>query len=148
MKTLLCCAVAVLISVSFVNAGDSVPFKGSAEGAVVSATPEGVLRTFATGYATHLGQFTREELLVLDPATGTITGTVVFTAANGDQISGSVAAQFTSPTTVVGTITLTGGTGRFVKATGEVDASLSTPDGVHFTVELDGSISSVGSNKK
>ena len=146
--TLLLAAVTISWGTQSVWAGDSIPFKGSAEGAVVSATPEGVLTTFATGYATQLGRFTREELLVLNPSTGTITGTLVFTAANGDQLSGSVAAQFTSPTTVVGTITITGGTGRFGNATGEVEAFLSTPDGAHFTVELDGSVSSVGANKK
>jgi hypothetical protein len=124
-------------------ATDAVPFKGNAEGAIVSATPNpgGVLvMVLADGYATQLGKFTREEVLVLNPITGSAVGTIVFTAANGDQLSGVVTAQFTSPTTLVATYTFTGGTGRFANATGEAQASLSTPDGVHFAVEFDGSI--------
>ena len=120
-----------------------VSFKGSAEGAVVSASPgpAGVLLTvLAEGEATHLGQFSREEVLLLDPSTGTVAGTIVFTAANGDQLTGTVAGQFTSPTAVAGTYTFTGGTGRFENAGGEAAFSLSTPDGTHFTVEFNGGL--------
>ena len=148
---LLLAAATVAFGPQRLGATDTVPFKGNAEGAIVSSTPvpEGVLlRTLARGHATQLGRFTREEMVVLNPSTGTITGTLVFTAANGDRLVGAVAAQFTSPTTVVGTITFTGGTGRFENATGDADALVSTADGVHFTVEFDGSVSSVGANKK
>jgi hypothetical protein len=127
-------------------AGD-VPFKGSAEGAVVSVTPgpEGVVLTvLAEGKATHLGKFTREEVLVLNPVTGAVAGMIIFTAANGDQLIGEVTGQFTSPTTVAGTYTFTGGMGRFEDAAGEVEFSLATPDGTKFTVEFDGSLSSAG----
>jgi hypothetical protein len=147
---MLMAAVAVTSATQPIYAGDAVPFKGRAEGAIVSSTPApgGVLlRTLASGQATLLGEFTREETLVLNPATGAIIGTLVFTAANGDQLLGSIAAQFTSPTTVLGTLTITGGTGRFQDATGEAAAIVSTADGVHFTVEFDGSVSSVGGNK-
>jgi len=132
-------------------ANESVPFKGSAAGAIVAASPGpgGVLATVvASGRATQLGQFSREESVLLNPASGTITGTVVFTAANGDQLFGTVAGQFTSPNTAVGSYTFTGGTGRFENAAGEADFSLATPDGIHFTVAFDGSVSSVGANKK
>lgn len=148
--TLLVAAVTMALGMPSLCAGGSVPFKGSAEGAIVSSTPvpDGVLlTTVASGRASHLGQFTREETLVLDPGTGTLIGTLVFTAANGDQLFGDVAAQFTSPTTVVGTITFTGGTGRFENATGEAEAIVSSADGIHFSVEFEGSVSSVGSNK-
>jgi hypothetical protein len=144
-------AVTVAFGAECVYGADSVPFKGSAVGAVVSASPvpAGVLlRTLAEGEATQLGRFTREEELLLNPATGTLNGTIVFTAANGDQLSGVVAAQFTSPTTVEGTITFTGGTGRFENAAGQADAFVSSPDGVHFSVDFEGSVSSVGANKK
>ena len=132
-------------------ASASVPFKGSAEGAIVSASPDpaGLLVTvIADGNATHLGRFSREEVLLLNPGTGTIAGTIVFTAANGDQLSGLVAGQFTSPTTVAGTYTFTGGTGRFENATGQADFSLVTADGIHFNAEFTGILSSVGTNKK
>ena len=134
-----------------VAASHSVPFKGNAEGAIVTASPDpaGLLVTvIADGDATYLGRFSREEVLVLNPGTGMIAGTVVFTAANGDELSGEVAGQFTSPTTVAGTYTFTGGTGRFENATGEADFSLSTADGIHFEVEFAGNLSSVGANKK
>lgn len=132
-------------------AAESVPFKGNAGGAIVSASPgpAGVLVTvLADGRATLLGQFTREESLLLNPVTGTIAGTIVFTAANGDQLSGVVAGQFTSPETVAGTYSFTGGTGRFKNSVGTADFSLVTPDGVNFTVEFDGSLSSVGPKNK
>jgi hypothetical protein len=132
-------------------ASDSVPFKGSAEGAIVSTSPDpaGLLvRVIAQGEATYLGQFSREEMLLLNPTTGTIAGTVVFTAANGDQLSGVLAGQFTSLTTVAGSYIFTGGTGRFQNATGDADFSLTTADGIHFTVDFAGSLSSVGDNKK
>jgi hypothetical protein len=132
-------------------ASDSVPFSGSAEGAIVSAAPDpaGLLVTVsAEGEATYLGRFSREEVLLLDAGTGTIAGTIVFTAANGDELSGVVAGQFTSLTTVAGTYTFTGGTGRFENASGEADFSLATADGIHFEVEFAGNLSSVGANKK
>ena len=149
--TFLLAALTVASAPQWASATGEVPFKGSAEGVVVSLSPgpEGVLLTvLADGQATHLGRFSREEMLLLDPSTGTVAGTIVFTAANGDQLTGVVAGQFTSPTTVAGTYTFTGGTGRFENAAGEVDFSLATPDGMHFTVEFDGSLSSASANKK
>ena len=144
-------AVTVAFGPQRVWATDTVPFKGRGAGAIVSSIPDpgGALLTVLTdGYATCLGQFSREEVVVLDPVAGTAVGTLVFTAANGDQLFADVAAQFTSPTTVAGTYTFTGGTGRFANATGHADALVSIPDGVHFTVEFSGSISSAGANKK
>src|SRR5688572_8348621 len=134
-----------------VQASDSVPFKGSGVGAIVSASPDpaGVLLTvLVEGHASHVGHFIREELVVFDPVAGTLSGTFVTTAANGDQIFGTVTGQFISPTTVVGTNTFTGGTGRFENATGQTTFSLVTADGIHFAVEFGGRLSSVGANKK
>ena len=141
--TLLLAALTVASAPQWASAGGEVPFKGSAEGAVVDTVPGplGVeLTVLAEGRATHLGRFTREESLLLDVSNGAIAGTVVFTAANGDQLTGVVAGQFTSPTTVAGTYTFTGGTGRFANASGEADFSLITPDGMNFTVEFDGKL--------
>ena len=132
-------------------AGDQVPFQGKAEGAItgVSPVPAGIILTVhANGNATHLGQFSREEVLLLNPLAGTIAGTIVFTAANGDQLSGTVAGGFVSPTTATGTYTFTGGTGRFANASGRADFVVSTLDGINFSVEFEGTLSSVGSNKK
>jgi len=117
------------------------PFKGNAEGTItgVSAGAEGVTLTgSAEGQATHLGQYTREEQLLLNPVTGTFTGTMIFTAANGDQLWCTIAGNFISATDAIGIYTFSGGTGRFEQATGEADFLASLPDGVHYTVEFDG----------
>ncbi|MFN0130601.1 MAG: hypothetical protein ACKV19_28400, partial [Verrucomicrobiales bacterium] len=69
-------------------------------------------------------------------------------AANGDQLFCSFEGGFISPTTAAGTYILCDGTGRFENATGGADFILSAPDGIHFTVEFEGTLSSVGANKK
>ena len=148
MLTLLLTAVVLAFPVHSTWASDQVSFQGTAEGATVGVSPDPggvVLAVVAEGNATQLGQFSREETILFNPATGALSGLIVFTAANGDQLSGTVAGQFTSATTVAATYTFTGGTGRFQNASGEADFSLSTSDGVHFTVEFNGSLSSVGS---
>ena len=140
-----------MLSAYPVWAGDQVPFQGKAEGATtgVSPVPAGIILTVhANGNATQLGQFSREEVLLLNPLAGTIAGTIVFTAANGDQLSGIVAGGFISPTAATGTYAFTGGTGRFANASGAAGFSLSTPDGVSFSVIFGGTLSSVGFNKK
>jgi hypothetical protein len=133
------------------TAKDQVPFHGNANGAAVSASPDPggvVLEVLARGRGTQLGRFSREETILFNPATGTITGLITFIAANGDQLFGTVEGGFVSPTLATGTYTFAGGTGRFENAVGEADFSLFTSDGVHFAVEFDGNLSSVGANKK
>jgi hypothetical protein len=150
MLTLLLAAVALAFPVHSTRANDQVPFQGSAEGATagVSPDPAGVVLTvLAKGNATHLGRFSREETILFNPATGTLIGLIVFTAANGDQLFGTVEGGFISPSTATGTYTFTGGTGRFANATGGAEFVISTPDGIHFSVEFNGTLSSVGSNK-
>ena len=143
-------ALTLAFAVSSTRAEDQVPFKGRAEGAVtnVSPGPAGVTLTIlAEGNATGLGRFTREETVLLNPATGTLTGQIVFTAANVDQLVTTVQGGFVSPTSATGTYTFTGGTGRFAHATGSADFVVSTPDGIHATIEFEGTLSSTGSNK-
>src|SRR4029450_13184779 len=68
--TLLLAAVALACTVPPVWAKDQVPFRGSAEGAIASALPDpgGVLLTvLAEGKATHLGRFSREEMVLFNP---------------------------------------------------------------------------------
>jgi hypothetical protein len=133
-------------------AGTTVPFRGRGEGAIINAVPRpsGVLdlTVVATGNATQLGSFLRTEELVFDPATGTLEGDISFTAANGDELWGTVAGGFIAPGIATGTYTFTGGTGRFVNASGGADFVVTTADGVHFTVEFEGLLSTVGANKK
>ena len=148
--TLLLAAITLACAMTSARAKDQVPFKGSADGAIVGVAPDpgGLVFTVqAEGNATHLGRFTREETVLFNPATGSLTGDIVFTAADGDQLFVSVDGGFISPTEATGTYTITGGTGRFVNATGSAGFVLLTPDGAHFSVEFEGTLSSVGSNK-
>jgi len=148
--TILLAAVTLACAVPATWAGDQVPFQGSAEGAIASVSPDPggvVLTVLAEGNATQLGRFSRQETVLFNPLTGTLTGLIIFTAANGDQLSGTVVGGFISPTAAAGTYTFTGGTGRFANATGGAAFVISTPDGIHFSVEFKGTLSSVGSNK-
>ena len=149
--TLLLAAVTLTVAAHPARADVQVPFQGKAQGAIASVSPGptgAVLTVLADGYATQLGQFSREEVVLFNPDTGTLAGEVVFIAANGDQLFGNVSGGFISPTTATGDYTFTGGTGRFAKATGTADFVLSSSDGINFSVEFEGTLSSVGSNKK
>jgi hypothetical protein len=119
--------------------GTARPFKGSASGAVSGSIPPNVLLVGATGNATHLGNFTRQEVLVLG-ADGSFTGTIVFVAANGDELHVDVSGGFTGATTAAGTYTFTGGTGRFDDATGSATFEVDAPDFGHVSVTFDGTI--------
>jgi hypothetical protein len=79
-----------------------------------------------SGQATHLGRFIQEAMVVVNPD-GSVVGTEVFTAANGDQLFMDIVGFPTdecepAPTEVIpicGTFTVTGGTGRFSGASGD-----------------------------
>ena len=127
-------------------AGDSIPFKGTGSGMVIGVNPQPTyleLTITATGQSTLLGHYTRYEVIQVD-GVGGITGIIDFTAANGDVLTVSVAGQFTSATTVDGTYTVTGGTGRFAGETGSADFHVVSPDGIHIEVEFNGLVSRLG----
>lgn len=102
-----------------------------------------------TGVAEHMGRVSWSSTEVANfcvdpnnPATALVTGTMVITAANGDQVTQSytttVNADFGAGTlTAAGTYQVTGGTGRFSGATGggtaDVTGSLAPPFGVSGT---------------
>ena len=135
-------AVAILGFANDTSADESRPFKGVAAAVVTGVEPvaDGLLLTVAaTGKATHLGKFTREESVVLH-ADGTVEGSLVFVAANGDRLYAYVAGGFISPTTAVGTYTFTGGTGRFADASGAADWVGVTSDGMHLALTFEGTI--------
>jgi hypothetical protein len=130
------------------SAGDEVPFKGQGNEVITEAEPalDGLHFTvFTTGQATHLGRFTRHASVVLH-ADGLVVGTLVWNAANGDQLFANLVAGFISPTAAVGTYTFTGGTGRFENASGEADFESVTSDGIHFALMFEGTISSPRQN--
>jgi hypothetical protein len=109
------------------------------------------------GTATHIGKYTIVNSHCLDPSTGALTGgRFVKTAANGDQLFGTYVGTATviQPPApigifqVSGTITFTGGTGRFAEATGTTDmvgtlqADFSqTPVATQATLTMTGTIS-------
>ena len=122
--------------------GSELPFKGSFTGLSSSVTdcpptcPPTTLTITGTqeGTATHLGRYVATIVDVVDIATETGTGTIDFTAANGDLMHTTTAGgqvAFTPPniSSVVLTATVTGGTGRFAGATGTFT--------VRFTGEID-----------
>jgi len=135
-------ALAILGLVLPASAGDEVPFKGLANAVVIDVEPaeDGLhLTASATGLATHLGLFTRDERVVLH-GDGTFEGTLVFIAANGDELWADIDGGFISPTTALGTYTFTGGTGRFANATGGADVVAVTSDGIHIALTFEGTI--------
>lgn len=111
--------------------GAGLPFRGTFTGrsrAEFNCPPTCPPTSFTSsgtneGTATHLGRFTAAIVDVVDIATATATGTMDFTAANGDLLRTTTAGGedgFTPPN--IGSVrtvaTITGGTGRFAGATG------------------------------
>lgn len=117
------------------------------------------------GTATHVGRYTIVNSHCVDLSTGALTdGTFIKTAANGDRLFGtysgsSAIVQPPAPIgifSVTGTLSFTGGTGRFAGATGTATMNGSlrgdfSQPGVPVPVEVAlimiGSISSPGSAK-
>ncbi len=120
------------------------PFRGQADETVTDVVPEGpgllLLTLEANGEATHLGRFTGTETVLFNVGDGTVAGTRVFIAANGDRLYADVEGAFTSATTVEGTFTVTGGTGRFRNASGEADFEVVTSDGINLALTFKGTI--------
>ncbi len=128
-----------------------VPFKGSFTfSATIAAdsSPCPFVRILVNGggHATHLGRFSTSQYHCLDPADplAFTEGVFTFTAANGDTVFGTYAGRFIPTTvegvsTVDGTFTFTGGTGRFAGASG---GGLATGSGTATggTVFLNGSL--------
>lgn len=141
-------SVAALLTVAILgfahdaSAVESRPFKGFANAVVTASVPapDGLHLTLtATGQATHLGRFTRQEAVVIH-ADGSIEGRLVFIAANGDRLYANVAGGFISQTTAVGSYTFSGGTGRFANASGNANWAGVTSDGLHLALQFSGTI--------
>ena len=100
--------------------GTELPFRGS-YASVIEVPPPSAVGTIE-GTATHLGRFTGT-LTAEVTAENTSTGTFNFTAANGDQLSGTfvgIEGVFIPPNTarITEVATIENGTGRFAGATG------------------------------
>ncbi len=126
-------------SASAQSSGKSRPFHGNAIGSVVGQIPPNGLVISSKGNATHLGNFTRDEVLFINPD-GSFTGQIVFYSANGDQLNANVVGQFISATTAIGHYSFAGGTGRFEGATGQVEFEAVTADGLNVQIRFVGRI--------
>ena len=144
------------------SATKAVPFKGHE--VFVSSTPVSFVfpiatnRTAAEGEATHVGHYTLTGITVINVLSASATGTLALTAANGDQLFLSLTGHALQPFSLKETTanyTVTGGTGRFEGATGSwvadshfefaVNAGISPNP---YEAEIEGTISTVGSNKR
>ena len=110
------------------NAAESpLPFRGtivgSADNVQTFEFPFLFASSIVTGNATHLGRFTSSWEVQVNVITSASTGTVVFTAANGDTLFTTFEGQGYPTGTpdvilILEVHTITGGTGRFAGATG------------------------------
>lgn len=112
-----------------------VPFSGVVTGEAVfdfATNPKACASTFTTvtsakGQASHMGLVTWESQHCLGENSEILDAELVLTAANGDKLSatytGSCAgiAVIGEPVNCAGTLTVTGGTGRFEGATGTAE---------------------------
>jgi hypothetical protein len=138
-------ALTAIVGLALPALGDEMrPFRGHVDEVIIDVTPvpEGLLVTATgKGQATHLGRFTRLGRVVVHPEDGSAEGTVVFTAANGDQLVMDVVGLPTTTASISGTYTFAGGTGRFRNASGGADfVGLIAADGIHITVAFEGTI--------
>jgi hypothetical protein len=108
-----------------VTAGNQVPIRGTLEGTETVTEFVFPLETVdlkGTGNATQLGRFTLDGQAGVNLVEGTGSGSFIFTAANGDTLR----AEFTGQATLLApgvvalseTAVVTGGTGRFARASG------------------------------
>ena len=103
------CALALAVSAVAQRAVER-PFKISGHITMTVDLTTGDTEVTDWGEATHGGRFLNQGTGHMDLATGSLTGSGVWTAANGDQIF------WESPETYV--VECTGGTGRFENVTG------------------------------
>ena len=152
---------AALLTAAFAGSAAAqklVPFSGSLqaqEPSVFQGPPPGFLLVTGSGggVASHLGRFTITWNYTVNLADRTGSGTLVFTAANGDQVFATAAGE-AEPTNTPGVsriheeFTITGGTGRFLNAQGNVTSERLTDQNTSFTSgSFHGTITSPGSTK-
>jgi hypothetical protein len=98
-----------------------------------------------TGHATHLGRYSEEGSVVFsptdDPAVLHVDGSIVYTAANGDELHAIVTGELNGLTGVISAmLSYVGGTGRFADASGSASlAGQSGPMGA-ISVSASGTI--------
>jgi hypothetical protein len=128
-KKKLMCFIAILggslITANPVEAAD-LPFKGRIEGSFAATPTENPVvflsHALAVGEATHVGGFTKVTTDTVNIVTGETEGAFIMTAPNGDLLTGTYSGSSFpgAPGTIswILNATITGGTGRFLHATG------------------------------
>jgi hypothetical protein len=119
---LFACALLALTAIpETARAGQSLPYRGQFDFAVVSVEPVSQTEVLVTatlaGEETHLGAFEGVVQYYVDLTTGMFVGSLYKQAANGDELYETLTGQFTA-TGAMGDFSMTGGTGRFLSATG------------------------------
>jgi hypothetical protein len=146
-------ALALLGPTSPAQAGER-PFKGESSGTITSNDPSGDVDYDLGGFggeATHLGRFIFSsgsvDAFALVYEDRLLIPSAYLRAANGDEVSASVEAEFDPDTGLfLGTMNFAGGTGRFIDATGGAEVAfrlVPTSDGsgtYSFDVVIDGVI--------
>ena len=132
------------IATTEAEGGSDLPFKGDLR--ATEAVNGQMHHLTGEGNSTHLGQFTYDAHITVDPITHNGVGTVVWTAANGDQIFASTAGHVLSVAFPIvsfeETQSITGGTGRFVDASGTIIVERTLDVTTHATTgSFDGEIS-------
>ena len=130
------------------NNSNNVPFIGEYTTTHQMLGGPAMQRITGVGSATHLGASTFVATVTVNitpPPPFAVQGTAVFTAANGDQFYTSIVGTTTptGPTSATGSFvhTITGGTGRFADASGQLVATSSfNPQTLTGLVNFEGSI--------
>jgi hypothetical protein len=149
------------LSISAVKADEMVPFTGTWTGVTVSADltnfPIVAVVAEGGGQTSHLGSYAMRSPHTTHVFTGETIGEQIFTAANGDTLTAYCEG---SPqpnqdgSVVIGSLecAFTSGSGRFEGVSGSYEFFLVAtilPDGSGYSTvaEIDGTISTVGSNQ-
>jgi hypothetical protein len=126
-------------------------FSGQAESAVRPYAASGTAQfTSPTdfvgiGYATHLGRYLEEGTVAFsptnNPAVLQVDGTIVYSAASGEDLHAVVTGELNGLTgAITATVSYLGGTGRFAAASGSASlAGQMQPDGT-ISVTVTGTI--------
>jgi hypothetical protein len=136
-------ALLMVLSASTVLAQvNNVQFKGAFDGRATGAVQDGslLLNSAGAGTAVPIGRFTYAAKSTVELANGRETGDIQLVTANGDMISGVLVGLGTPTGTpnlthVIELVAITGGTGRFQGATGNLtldflDDNTSRPTGL------------------
>ena len=128
-STILLLPIVLALSAMTASASENLPFRLGDEGTITFTSPS-TATTAGTGHVTHLGRITSDGSLTIVGEASCIDNEVgfsaemqdTFTAANGDTVATAISMQLCpiAPGIYhgVGTYVVTGGTGRFVGATG------------------------------